>query len=171
MKLSRKFTFILIGFFSIIILVGVYFFTQPVSSVKTVKAPDFSYTLLSGKKVKLSDYLEKRPVILNFWASWCPPCRAEAPVLSKVSKEYKGKVQFLGVVVNDTVVNAKKFEKEFGITYPSGLDNGTAIGNTYQVTGVPETFFITKNGEVIEHWIGAIDEKTLTTYLNRLLNN
>ncbi len=132
-------------------------------------APDFTYTLLDGTEMSLSS-LRGKPVVLNFWASWCPPCRAEARTLEKVWEAYKGKgVQFLGVAVNDQEKDAKAFLKEFGITYPNGQDTTTKISASYAITGIPETFFITKDGKIARHWIGPIEEKQLSSFIEGIL--
>ena len=172
MKISRNISLLLIPVFVAIAAVGIYLLSRPVSpSSNEIQAPNFTYTLLNGKKVSLSDYRGKIPVVVNFWASWCPPCRAEAPTLAKVAKKYKGKVQFLGIIFQDSAPSAQKFIKEFGVPYPNGMDNTGEISRSYKITGVPETFFITKDGVAQAHWLGAIEEKTLTAYLNKLISS
>lgn len=136
--------------------------------VSSKPAPDFNLALFSGKKITLKDFKGKKPVVINFWASWCPPCREEAPTLAKVSKMYKGKVEFLGIVTNDTQANALAFMKEFGITYDNGIDQD-AIGEKYGITGIPETFWIDKRGQIVGHWIGAIDEANLRSSTDKLI--
>ncbi len=172
MKISKKMTIITLPFFIALLIGGVYLFTRPVnpkSNSTQKQAPNFTYALLNGKQVKLSDYLDKRPVVLNFWASWCPPCRQEAPILANTAKKYHGKVQFLGVVVNDTPEKAKSFEKEFHIPYPSGIDKNGAISAVYSVSAIPKTIFISKDGRIIAEWVGAINTKTLTGSIEKLL--
>lgn len=132
-------------------------------------APDFTFTLFDGTKLTLSN-LRGKPVVLNFWASWCPPCREEAPALEKGWEVYKDKgVQFLGVDIQDTEKDARAFMKEFGITYPNGQDTGNGISTSYGITGVPETFFISKEGKITRHWIGPIEEKQLSSFIESLL--
>lgn len=131
-------------------------------------APDFKLTLFSGQTITLRDFTGKTPVVINFWASWCPPCREEAPTLAKVSKLYEGKVKFLGIVTNDTQANAVAFMKEFGITYDNGIDQEN-IATKYGITGIPETFWIDERGQIVNHWIGAIDEANLTLNTQKLL--
>ena len=93
--------------------------------------------------------LRGKVVVLNFWQSYCPPCTHEAPVVSKVSKEWAGKgVVFVGVDEQDLAGPATKFMKRFDITYPVISDDGPLIGH-YGVTGYPETFFIDKHGRVV----------------------
>lgn len=172
MKISKKMTLIALPFFIVLVAAGVYLFTRPVNPTSTsaqAEAPNFTFALLDNKQVKLSDYLDKKPVVLNFWASWCPPCRQEAPVLAKVARKYDDKVQFLGVVVNDTPEKAKSFEREFDVPYPSGLDDNGSISTAYKVSAIPKTFFISKDGRVVSEWVGAIDTKTLTGNIEKLL--
>ncbi|MDP1808534.1 MAG: TlpA disulfide reductase family protein [Actinomycetota bacterium] len=140
----------------------------PVNTPATPRpAPDFTIKLFSGRTISLKDFRGKTPVVLNFWASWCPPCRAEAPTLAKVSKRYEGKVKFLGIAINDTRADSLAFMKEFGISYDNGPDQSN-IGASYGLTGVPETFWIDKRGQIVGHWIGAIDEANLTARTEEL---
>ena len=131
-------------------------------------ASDFQLELFSGKTIRLSDFKGKTPVVINFWASWCGPCRAEAPTLAKVSKTFSKRVKFLGIVINDSQTNAEAFMKEFGIDYDNGLDT-SKIGDAYGITGIPETFWIDKNGQLVDHWIGAIEEANLVQRTNNLI--
>ncbi len=132
----------------------------PPGTTDAKPAPDFTVILFSGKEVSLNDFKGK-PLIINFWASWCGPCREEAPVLVKVAKEYKNKVQFLGIVFQDTEVDAKKFIEEFKVKYPNGMDPGGQAAQDYQITGVPETFFIDADGMLRAKWLGALTEERL----------
>lgn len=138
------------------------------SSVAPKPAPDFTVKLFSGRTVSLKDFKGKTPVVINFWASWCPPCREEAPELAKVSQMYQGKVKFLGLTVNDKQADSLAFMKEFGISYDNGPDQSN-IGDAYRITGIPETFWIDKQGQIVDHWIGAIDEANLTSLTEDLL--
>jgi cytochrome c biogenesis protein CcmG, thiol:disulfide interchange protein DsbE len=131
-------------------------------------APDFSLTLFDGSKLALSD-LRGRAVVLNFWASWCPPCREEARDMERVWQAYRDRgVVFLGVNIQDSEQNARAFMEEFGISYPNGQDT-SAIASSYGLTGIPETFFITGDGQVNRRWIGAIGERQLSAFIDELL--
>ncbi|MBM2824712.1 MAG: hypothetical protein HW402_376 [Dehalococcoidales bacterium] len=141
--------------------------TQAIT-VSPKPAPDFTLKLFSGQTVTLKDFTGKSPVVINFWASWCPPCREEAPALAKVSKMYEGRVEFIGVVINDTQANALAFMKEFGISYDNGIDQDNISGK-YRITGIPETFWIDRQGQLVGHWVGAIDEANLTSRTQKLI--
>ena len=111
-------------------------------------APDFTLTTLDGGQINLAS-LKGRVVVVNFWASWCGPCREEAPVFERVWQQYKNKdVVIVGVAYTDTEKNAKAYLQQFGNTYPNGLDIGTKISEMYNIQGVPETFIIDRNGNV-----------------------
>lgn len=132
-------------------------------------ARDFTLRLLDGGTFKLSDYWG-RPVVLNFWASWCGPCRAEAPVLEEAWRQYKDRgVMFVGIAVQDREENAWAFIKEFGLTYPIGLDVDDRIAALYQVTGLPTSVFIDANGRIRHRWLGAIGKNRVTLLVDDLL--
>ena len=158
----------------VMIVGGALVFTGLSGSGKTASlvdksAPDIVIKLFSGKNVRLNDFKGKKPVVLNFWASWCPPCRDEASTFAKVDSIYKDRVEFMGVVTNDSKEKAEAFMDEFGITYKNGLDQGNRIANKYKITGIPETYFIDIDGNITEHWIGPIDEKSLVDRINNIL--
>lgn len=142
---------------------------QGAGSGRSYPAPDFTFTLFDGQEQTLSD-LRGKAVVLNFWASWCPPCRAEARGMERVWQTYQEKgVVFLGVNIQDSEKNARAFLKEFGVTYPNGQDTTGEIAASYGITGIPETFFITKEGKVSRRWIGAIGESQLAAFIEQLL--
>ncbi|MCI0650002.1 MAG: TlpA family protein disulfide reductase [Chloroflexi bacterium] len=133
-------------------------------------APDFSLALFNtGETLRLSD-LRGKVVVLNFWASWCPPCRQEAPAFEQVWQAYKDQgVVFVGVDIWDTDQEAVKFLQEFGITYPTGPDPTGEIAIDYGLTGIPETYFITPDGMIAHKAIGIVQEETLAQTIEALL--
>ncbi|MEE8391567.1 MAG: TlpA disulfide reductase family protein [Anaerolineae bacterium] len=132
-------------------------------------APDFTLTLFDGGQITLSE-LRGQVVVINVWASWCPPCRDEALVLENGWQRYRDRgVTFIGVDYKDTEPAARAFIEEFGITYPNGPDLGSRISEAYHVQGVPETFFVTPQGEIAEVFIGPLSEAYLTATLERIL--
>ena len=129
------------------------------------QAPDFELGLLDGTMVRLLDY-RGRVVFLNFWASWCPPCRAEARLLEGAWRQVKDReIVFLGVNIQDTEEGARRFMQEFDITYPNGRDTQSRIAIDYGVYGIPETFFIDREGRITYKHIGALGAETLVQKL------
>ncbi len=111
-------------------------------------SPDFTLDTLDGSKVTLSD-LRGSIVVVNFWATWCPPCRAETPALEKSFEQYRDAgVVVLGVNLTDqdSVSEVNSFVREFKLTYPILLDRDGSVGTFYQVRGLPTTFFINREG-------------------------
>jgi len=137
--------------------------------VSSGEAPDFTLTGFSGEAVRLSD-LRGQVVVVNFWASWCPPCREEAAYLESTWRKYEGQgVIFLGVDYVDTEPEALAYLAEFGITYLNGPDLGTRIAQAYRIRGVPETFFIDKGGQVRWVKIGPLIPPELEDKIEELL--
>jgi len=139
------------------------------ASLVGAPAPEFALSLFDGGALSLAD-LRGSVVVVNFWASWCAPCRDEAPVLERVWLEYEDQgVVFVGVNFRDVPAKAVAFIEEFDITYPNGLDPYNRVSRAYGITGVPETFLIAKDGRLAEHHIGPITEAGLRAALEVLL--
>ncbi len=131
-------------------------------------APDFNLQSFDGGQLSLAT-LRDRVIVLNFWASWCDPCREEAPILEKAWREYQGQgVIFIGIAYKDTEDKARAFLDEFGITYPNALDPANRVAQAYRVRGVPETFFI-GGGQIADLYIGPLSEDQLVTRIEKLL--
>ena len=108
------------------------------------------------------DELEGIPVLLNFWASWCIPCREEAPLLQEGWRRYgRQGVLFLGLDMQDLTEDARDFLREFSITYPTIREPLNEVARTYGTTGVPETFFISGEGQIVSHVTGVLSEEQL----------
>ena len=141
--------------------------TQPTEAAGTeparVQVPDFTVYDVDGNPVKLSDYFGK-PIVLNFWASWCGPCKMEMPDFEEKYKELGEEVQFLMINLTDgreTVEIASAFIEGQGYTFPVLYDTASEAAYTYGVYSIPTTYFIDAEGYGIAHAPGAIDGETL----------
>jgi cytochrome c biogenesis protein CcmG/thiol:disulfide interchange protein DsbE len=146
----------------------------PVVGIGSV-APDFTLPSLTGGPSVNLDALGKhrgRPVVLNFFASWCTPCQEETPLLARTADAEQAKgstIQFVGVDVADSPADAIPFVKKAGLTYPIGSDADLRVtANLYGLNGEPNTFFIDANGHVVGHVIGALKAAELQSWLPRL---
>jgi len=132
-------------------------------------APDFALQSLDGQTLHLSD-LHGQAVVLNFWASWCPPCRAEMPELEQAYQDNQsGGLVVLGVNQGEQQPVAADFVQQFGLTFPVVLDQDLLASRTYKVNSLPTTFFIDRNGIIRERVTGQmntalLDEKLRSIY-------
>jgi cytochrome c biogenesis protein CcmG/thiol:disulfide interchange protein DsbE len=132
-------------------------------------APSFTLTLFDGGTLNSKDLVGKA-VVLNFWASWCVPCRAEARALEETWQKYRDKsVVFLGVNIQDKEADARAFVKEFGITYLNGRDSNGKIAIDYGVWGIPETFFLDPQGRITYKHAGELRVPIITAKLDEAL--
>ncbi len=132
-------------------------------------APDFSLQLLDGGTFKLSAY-KGTPVMINFFASWCHPCRKEIPSLVAIRTEYKPKgVHFLAIAIDDTEKDVNALVAKLGFTFPIGLDITGKIKDDYGVYGLPTTFFIDKKGFISYSHAGSATKELLRHELDKLL--
>jgi cytochrome c biogenesis protein CcmG/thiol:disulfide interchange protein DsbE len=115
------------------------------------------------------DELRGIPVVLNFWASWCIPCREEAPVLAASARAHFGEVVLLGIDVQDLRGDALGFLREFDVPYVSLRDGDDDTFNAYGLTGVPETYFVDGEGRIVAHIPGAVTRETLETGIAKLM--
>lgn len=134
------------------------------SKEQYTKAPDFTVYDEEGNAFKLSDF-EGKPVVLNFWASWCGPCKSEMPDFEVAYKEYGEKIHFLIVNMTDgyqeTVESAKEFIADSGYSFPVYFDTDLEAAKAYSVYSIPTTYFIDRDGYVIAQGRGALDAATL----------
>ena len=135
-------------------------------------APDFTVTTFDGQTIRLSD-LRGQVVVLNFWASWCGPCREEAPALQAVWEQYRERgVTVIGLAWVDSSDQASlDFLREFNVTYPNAPDRGSAAGDAYHIRAVPETFIIDRDGQIQHFLFGAsqVNEGNLSRILDEML--
>lgn len=129
-------------------------------------APSFALTLFDGRTVRLDDF-RGRVVFIDFWASWCPPCRAEAPVLEATWRRLRDQgVLFLGVNTQDEEPRARAFLEEFGISFPNGRDPGGRIAIDYGVWGLPEAFIVDPAGRITYKHIGTLGAGLLASKID-----
>ncbi len=135
------------------------------------EAPDFEIELIDGETVTLSGY-RGEVVLLNFWGTWCPPCRAEMPSLQRSWEEYKDQgVTFLGVAIYDEKADVEKFAEAYGITYPLGVDILGDLTVDYKVTSFPTTFLIDREGNEVRRIVNPVNEGFLRIFLRGMLKD
>jgi cytochrome c biogenesis protein CcmG, thiol:disulfide interchange protein DsbE len=132
-------------------------------------APDFILSRIGGPGDLQLSSLRGKAVVLNFWASWCSPCKREAPALQAVSKTWGKRVVVLGVDVNDFQGDARGFMRKYGLTYPVVHDNKNVTTPKYGLTGLPETFFLDRRGRIVEHVPGEVRAADLNSGVERAL--
>ena len=132
-------------------------------------APAFEITGFTGNTINLEKHKGK-PIVINFWASWCMPCQKEAEDLENVYKFFKNRqVQFIGIASDDKEVDARKFIEEYKITYPNGMDENKDVSKKYSVLTLPITFIIDRDGKIAFKKIGKIDEDRLKKEIRKVL--
>ncbi|MDF2987971.1 MAG: Peroxiredoxin [Eubacterium sp.] len=135
------------------------------------KAADFTVLNNKGEPVKLSDFFGK-PIVVNFWASWCPPCRSEMPHFDKAYSDYKDKVNFLMVDLVDgqreTVEIGQDYIAGEGFAFPVYFDTDQEAAFAYMIQSIPTTLFIDSQGNIVKKYTGAMDEETLKGYLEKI---
>ncbi|HEX3052738.1 MAG TPA: redoxin domain-containing protein [Aggregatilineaceae bacterium] len=149
-------------------VIGYALYQRGLSQPESGPAPDFSLTVFesdqldrSGEQLQLDD-LKGNVIVLNFWASYCEPCKKEAAMLEAMWREYKPQgVVFLGVNTDDVENKARDYMARYNITYPNAPDLGERLENDYRITGIPETFIIDATGEITFHTEGEISDITL----------
>ena len=177
-----KLLFLALGLVIVIIL-GVTLFNSlsqistlpalPQPDENTPLAIDFTVDDMSGNPATLFEHMDK-PVLLNFWASWCPPCTEEMPHFQAMFEQYGDRVNFMMINSTDgdreTPATVKQFLELTGYTFPVYLDtHGLQASYTYNITGIPQTFFIDTQGRIVVHYPGSIPQEPLQQGLEFLL--
>ena len=129
----------------------------PAGATADPAAPSFSLPVLgkSGQKVSLADYAG-RPLIVNFFASWCDPCKQETPLLARFYRTEHGKVAIVGLDENDVLASAVSFTRNDGVSYPVGFDPAVIAASAYGVAGLPQTFFLNAKHRIVDRVFGAV---------------
>jgi thiol-disulfide isomerase/thioredoxin len=174
LNLKFKIGAFLLGGLLLGVLVGSFIFRDSYGSTGTrdrllpptvgSAAPDFELSNLDGAYQKLNS-LKGEPVIINFWATWCAPCKDEMPLLERYGKKYNGKLVILGVNSEEKADVVKSFINEMGITFPILLDQSGIVSGRYFVKDFPYTFFVDADGVLRGQHIGSLTEDRLVKYL------
>ncbi len=131
-------------------------------------APDFMLMLADGSHLSLSD-LRGRPVMINFWATWCPPCRREMPDIIERYNEHGDDLVVLAVNTREGMDLIEPFTQEYGVTMPVVLDQHGEIMRLYQVNSMPTTFFIDRDGRISMKWVGLMSSDVIDSFLKIIL--
>jgi len=169
---------ILLGIIVVVVLAsgGLYYWlsTENKADIKNGDAtrdnpaPQITLTALNGNPIELSS-LKGKPVFMNFWATWCPPCVAEMPFINELYPQYKDNVQFVMVSVDDPKDKDKvvKFIADKGFTFPVYTASQTDIAKAYNIQGIPTTYIISSNGNIKKVHVGGMTEPELKTLLDK----
>ena len=144
-------------------------------------APDLTVSMfqgqdvVGGEKVTLSGLIGGRPIVLNFWAGLCPPCRAEMPDLQEFNEDFQDRALLLGVDLGQftglgNTDDAKKLLSDLAITYPAGFASDSDVIRNYQVLGMPTTIFIDREGRIFNRWTGALNKNVLIEKTQEMLD-
>ena len=176
--MNRKVTTVVLAILAVVLVTaavliwsGVFTPGKAPQQTQTTPAPDFTVYTADGQSVKLSDFAGK-PVVLNFWASWCGPCKSEMPAFEAAYLEKGDQVQFLMVNLtgsSETVETASTFLSNAGYTFPAFFDTEGQGSAAYQVMSIPATYFIDSQGNIAASHVGAMNSATLENYLTQIL--
>lgn len=132
------------------------------------QAPDFALVDMQGNKHQLSDY-QGQGVFLNFWGTWCPPCKKEMPYINNQYHQYKDKgVQVLTVDIQESELAVNQFAERLKLDFPIMIDTDKEVMNTYGIDPLPATFLIDKNGKVVEYYTGELTEEKVREFMEKI---
>jgi cytochrome c biogenesis protein CcmG, thiol:disulfide interchange protein DsbE len=136
--------------------------------LKGQPAPAFNLPRIDGEGLISSEALRGKPVVLNVWASWCGPCAVEHPVLEWGAKRFGDRATFIGLAFEDTLPDAKAFLRRHGSSFPQLFDEASRVSVEYAVAGVPETYFITADGIILDKHVGPLSREALMARIAEL---
>jgi thiol-disulfide isomerase/thioredoxin len=133
------------------------------------EAPDFQLTTLDGKQMSLQQ-LRGKGVLINFWGTWCPPCRSEMPVLEKAYEKYRDQgFEIVSVNIAETDVAVASFAKQYGLTFPIWMDRERDVVRLYKINPIPTSFFVDPNGVIVKKVEGPLNLDQLDLYIHQIL--
>jgi thiol-disulfide isomerase/thioredoxin len=138
-----------------------------IENKQTIVAPDFTLTSIDKELVTLSQF-RGTPIVVNFWATWCPPCRDEMPLFDAYAEKHEESLVILAVNSGESAQDVEPFTVNFGNELVFLLDIENEVGNLYQVRGLPTTYFIDAEGVLQSMHIGALSEPLLRSYLEKI---
>jgi cytochrome c biogenesis protein CcmG/thiol:disulfide interchange protein DsbE len=132
--------------------------------------PSFDLPALDGSGRVTVDASRGRPLVVNFWASWCGPCRDEAPILEAAWRKYRGRVDFVGVDIRDFTTDARAFVERYGLTFPMAYDGPATTWGEWGIEALPETFVVDASGTIVEHTAVIESAEELETAIEKALS-
>jgi cytochrome c biogenesis protein CcmG/thiol:disulfide interchange protein DsbE len=176
-KLSPMAVALILVAVGVLAIIGFALYERNKGTPSAGPAPAFNVTIwnfdriaMAGEPVSLSS-LKGKTIVLNFWASWCIPCQQEAPMFERAWNDYKDQgVVFLGVNTEDTDSAAFNYIQKYNLTYPHAPDTGGRAEKAYRITGIPETFVIDGNGQIVKHFISSPNEAELRSAIEQAMN-
>jgi peroxiredoxin len=173
---SRRSTFLIaVGLLICVVIGGMRLLAsdlarKQVSALKDKPAPAFALVDLDGNQVELSDF-QGRPVLINFWATWCPPCREEMPDIVATYEKHKGQGLMVLAISSEESAVVRGFAGENKMNFPVLLDSDGAVSDVYRIRVLPTSIFVNKDGVIVHVFLGSVTEEALEEFLGEALND